>query len=899
MKPQVVDLSNEPFKIETLAGLLEQHESKKIVLNLSSAEIRWGDCAKIVAVLDAHPTCVVVSFDISSNPLGAEGATALCNSKTLFRELLHLQMTHCLMDSDGAAAIGSVLRESKLISLDLSGNIIGPYGAGALSYRGLVGNVSLQKLILDDCRILDEGMERIALGISMQPSMLELSFAKNDIGGVGATGLCAALCGETVLINKLNIGKNVVQKDGAQPLATLLAENKSLTYLDISDNGLGGSKLDAVLILSTGYDGVVSLADTIKANKTLLHLNIAGNRIGKVGLRAFSEAIGGNKCLCRVLFDDQDHIELVESGIKHSHSITDVGCEMVGGIASAIARNIKDRDAFFAGLGTGLSVAKIKNIVEKGVDIFCEDPIKLLRKASPDAITYMLTVQHIRTFLFSNVKLLDDLNLLAPGQLKILAKHKGPMTCLLYAARSGRAAAVNVMLVNGADVNHVDGMTRAPLHLAIEHGHKDVVEMLLKAGANPKLHLFGLPTLFLAIKNGHVELVEMWLKKFPECKDDKSPAPKARRALHVACKSGRARVVQLLLELGFDHSVMSGDGRTPLHLAATPEICKMLLDAGASVKAVSTEGKDALYYALFPEIKSDKPNLDVVTFLLENHADKKAAFEEVYSLDVTFCYRDNLPVWIGQLPNLTELRCKEGNSLRSVPTNTVEGGDPKILDYLRDIACGAKDTWLGFKIMVLGKEGVGKTHISHLARGSVYPRNASTDGIEIHFFPLGNEAKVPVTWFDFGGQEVFYPTHELFLTGQCVYLIVFKMSDPDYEKRILYWLKVVATFSNDKAKAVLIGTHRDALSNPAEQVEAINKRINELTANSTSVVEKLFISCVDDPVATSEQVSLFCIVVVSSCVSIKTKKKTRFVMLFSLLLNKQSWVAKKFLTFTR
>jgi hypothetical protein len=39
-----------------------------------------------------------------------------------------------------------------------------------------------------------------------------------------------------------------------------------------------------------------------------------------------------------------------------------------------------------------------------------------------------------------------------------------------------------------------------------------------------------------------------------------------------------------------------------------------------------------------------------------------------------------------------------------------------------------------------------------------------------------------VTWFDFGGQEVFYPTHELFLTGNCVYLLAFSVRAKVKEK---------------------------------------------------------------------------------------------------------------------
>jgi hypothetical protein len=227
----------------------------------------------------------------------------------------------------------------------------------------------------------------------------------------------------------------------------------------------------------------------------------------------------------------------------------------------------------------------------------------------------------------------------------------------------------------------------------------------------------------------------------------------------VAAKSGRYKVCEVLIELGVDVNVKSGDNRVPLHVAATPEICKLLLDNGANIKATCDKGRDAVYYALFAD--NQVPNLDVVTFLVEHHADKKS-FEAVQDLNVNNCYRDNLPVWIGKLPNLQSLQAVEGNSLRSIPRNVVDGGDGLVLNYLKDIAGGTKDVWQGFKIMVLGKEGVGKTHIFHLARGKVYPRNASTDGIDIHNFKLG-ESQVPVTWFDFGGQVQLFAFYFFFV----------------------------------------------------------------------------------------------------------------------------------------
>jgi hypothetical protein len=54
----------------------------------------------------------------------------------------------------------------------------------------------------------------------------------------------------------------------------------------------------------------------------------------------------------------------------------------------------------------------------------------------------------------------------------------------------------------------------------------------------------------------------------------------------------------------------------------------------------------------------------------------------------------------------------------------------------------------------------------------------------------------PVTFqtYDFGGQMVFYPTHQLFLTARSIYLVVFNVVEDD-RTHVLYWLKQVPSDS--------------------------------------------------------------------------------------------------------
>ena len=45
--------------------------------------------------------------------------------------------------------------------------------------------------------------------------------------------------------------------------------------------------------------------------------------------------------------------------------------------------------------------------------------------------------------------------------------------------------------------------------------------------------------------------------------------------------------------------------------------------------------------------------------------------------------------------------------------------------------------------------------------------------------------------WDFGGQEVFYPTHQFFLTLRAIYLIVFRLDDAKFISNLDYWVHVI------------------------------------------------------------------------------------------------------------
>lgn len=82
----------------------------------------------------------------------------------------------------------------------------------------------------------------------------------------------------------------------------------------------------------------------------------------------------------------------------------------------------------------------------------------------------------------------DKLNkILGKAKLKEMnTKDKDGYTPLMAAAESGNIAAVKTLVAAGVDVNAPEDSPR-PLHLAVKGAYRDIIEVLLHSGADPKI----------------------------------------------------------------------------------------------------------------------------------------------------------------------------------------------------------------------------------------------------------------------------------------------------------------------------------------------------------------------------------------------------------------------------
>jgi uncharacterized protein len=170
-------------------------------------------------------------------------------------------------------------------------------------------------------------------------------------------------------------------------------------------------------------------------------------------------------------------------------------------------------------------------------------------------------------------------------------------SALWWATEKNHPAIVQMLLDAQADTE-MDRYDVTPLLEAVRLGHLDILDMLLKAKANPNTRdTFDKTPLMYAADKGDTTLVTTLLNAGA---DVNAVGTKGWHALMHAAYGGHTHVVARLLQKDAALEQTEENGKTALLWAIENnhlDVVKMLIRAGANIQVVDANGKTAMDYA--------------------------------------------------------------------------------------------------------------------------------------------------------------------------------------------------------------------------------------------------------------------------------------------------------------
>ncbi|MHC4521284.1 MAG: COR domain-containing protein, partial [Planctomycetota bacterium] len=168
----------------------------------------------------------------------------------------------------------------------------------------------------------------------------------------------------------------------------------------------------------------------------------------------------------------------------------------------------------------------------------------------------------------------------------------------------------------------------------------------------------------------------------------------------------------------------------------------------------------------------------------------------------------DLPASLRKLKKLERLDLT-GNPLNPELAAADREGVDAIKAYLRAKAA-AQITLNEAKLILVGEGEVGKSCLLGALRGDPFVEGLpTTHGIEIRpvrmmYSESGTE--ITLNGWDFGGQRVYRPTHQLFFSSPAVYLVVWKPREGPQQGFVKEWMRLIKHREPD-AKILVVATH--------------------------------------------------------------------------------------------
>ncbi len=201
------------------------------------------------------------------------------------------------------------------------------------------------------------------------------------------------------------------------------------------------------------------------------------------------------------------------------------------------------------------------------------------------------------------------------------------------------------------------------------------------------------------------------------------------------------------------------------------------------------------------------------------------------SLGLDDCGLTSVPEWIAELTNLTTLELRN-NELTTIPLSLSKLRELKVLGLNGnplnpELAAASEEGFEAVKryllanaeaqvvlneskLILVGEGEVGKSCLLGALRGDPWEEGRpTTHGIEIKPVKVTDPdtgTEIILNGWDFGGQRVYRPTHQLFFSAPAVYLVAWKPREGSQQGFVKEWIKLVKHREPD-AKILVVATH--------------------------------------------------------------------------------------------
>jgi ankyrin repeat protein len=204
---------------------------------------------------------------------------------------------------------------------------------------------------------------------------------------------------------------------------------------------------------------------------------------------------------------------------------------------------------------------------------------------------------------------LSTVELLINKNAKLSLDDVYKMTPLHYAAHRGYEEIFKLMVDRGKNFLDVN----ISLLYAAKSGENMIVKYLVtERGVDVNFQSSGITSLHLASRNGHFDVVEFLVKKGAEV--NKQEDKTLLTALHYAATKGFLRIIKLLIDNGANSNLRDEQGKTCLHYSVIfgdVEVVKYLTEKVEDVNVADAEGNTATSLA-------EKHKNDIVLNFLKN-----------------------------------------------------------------------------------------------------------------------------------------------------------------------------------------------------------------------------------------------------------------------------------------